>query len=412
MAKNGQAADTTTAGSGKKTGERVKRLLDVTEKTMTLLEKLNASPGAGSGGKPTPAQIFAEVKDRKIESQGGFKHEREFLLAVMNHGQGKKMDPRLEKFFIKTAGSDENQSQSLPYGGFLIPYGFIPDVLKIEPEQDPMGSLTRKVPMAQPAIKIPARTDKNHQTSVSGGLIVTRKAETDTAAPSRMQLEQVSLESHSLFGLAYASEELLSDSPVSFVALLQSGFADQFTYQLIDERLNGTGVGQYLGIMNSPCLVTVAVQPGQATKTIVYENILNMRARSWGYGKSIWIANHDCVPQLMLLNQAVGTGGAVVWQPSAREDHPDTLLGRPLIFSEYAQTLGTTGDIVLGNWNEYLEGLYQPMMQEESIHVRFLNHERTFKFWVRNAGTPWWRVPLTTKRSANTLSPFVVLASR
>ena len=138
-----------------------------------------------------------------------------------------------------------------------------------------------------------------------------------------------------------------------------------------------------------------------------------MRAQCWGYGKAIWLANHDCLPQMGLLNQAVGTAGTgMIWLPSLREDAPDMLLGRPIFFTEYTKTIGTAGDIVLANWSEYLEGLYQPMESAESMHVRFVNHERAFKFWMRNAGQGWWKTAITPNQGSNTLSPFVVLQSR
>jgi HK97 family phage major capsid protein len=227
-----------------------------------------------------------------------------------------------------------------------------------------------------------------------------------------MTFERVVLEAHELFGLSYATEEMLTDSPQSFVAILTAGFNDQFTAQLIKERLTGTGVGEFLGVLNSGCLVSITKEVGQGAATLLFENIINMRARCWGYGKAVWLANHDTMPQLMLMNQGIGAGGVPVWQPSAREDHPDMLLGRPLIFTEFCKTLGTVGDIVLGNWSEFLEGTYQPLQSAESIHVRFVNHERAFKFWLRNAGQPWWRTALTPANSTATLSPFVVTATR
>jgi hypothetical protein len=46
------------------------------------------------------------------------------------------------------------------------------------------------------------------------------------------------------------------------------------------------------------------------------------------------------------------------------------------------------------------------------MHVRFVNHERAFKFWTRNAGAPWWRSALTPHKGSATLSPFVTLAER
>lgn len=91
---------------------------------------------------------------------------------------------------------------------------------------------------------------------------------------------------------------------------------------------------------------------------------------------------------------------------------PDMLLGRPIYYSEFASKLGDVGDIILGNWSQFLEGIYQPLQSAESVHVRFLNHERTFKFWLRNAGAPWWRSALTPAKSSDTLSPFVTLAAR
>jgi len=55
---------------------------------------------------------------------------------------------------------------------------------------------------------------------------------------------------------------------------------------------------------------------------------------------------------------------------------------------------------------------YYQRQSAESVHVRFVNHERTFKFWLRNAGAPWWRSALTPNKSSVTLSPFVTLAAR
>ena len=410
MIKNGAAADKKTGEpKNKKKGGTGRALLASVKAMVDQLEKMAVTPASASG--TSPGRLFAQPADRQLERQGGFKTEREFLLAVMEAGRG-KFDKRLESLKVKTAGSDEASTASDPYGGFLVPSGFVPQPLQIDPEADPMGAMTRKIPMGNPIVKIPARVDKDHTSSVSGGLVVTRRAETLEGTSSRIKYEQVTLEAHSLFGLSYASEELLTDSPISFAALLQAGFSDQFISHIIDERLNGTGVGEYLGVMNSPCLVSVAKVTGQAADTIVYDNVLAMRARCWGYGKAIWLANHDCAEELMKLNQQVGTGGVVVWQPSAREDHPDVLLGRPLVFTEYCKTLGDQGDIVLGNWGEYLEGQYQSQMSDESVHVRFVNHERTFKFWLRNAGAPWWRSALTPKRSTRTLSPFVTLDAR
>jgi|GEM_PF-1325196 HK97 family phage major capsid protein len=348
----------------------------------------------------------------------GFERPRDFILCVMQHGDREVQaaaDPRLR--FLAAAGSDEQGAYADPYGGFLIPLGFHPELMALTPEDDPVGAATTKVPMEVPKVEIPARTDKDHSTgSVTGGLLVTRRAETQTQQATRMQMERVALMATSLFGLAYATEELLADSPTSFAALLAQGFKDQFTAHLLNERLFGTGVGEFEGVMNAPCLVTVAKDSNQTAKTISYTNVINMRSRCYRYQKAVWLYNHDCLPQLMQLYfSPAGATNALavpVWQASLRDGEPERLLGRPAYPTEFCQTLGTTGDLILGTWDEYLEGTYEPLNSAESIHVRFVNHERTFKFWLRNAGKCWWRTPLTPRRSASTLSPFLALATR
>ena len=378
-------------------------------------------PSAGGGAATIArATVAATAKDPAEKRSKGFKHYREFLMAVMhaekNPHEESRHDPRLKSLKYtreKAAGSDEQAMIHDAYGGYMVPIEFSPDMLKVEPEADPIGSMTRKVPMGVPQVRIPARTDKNHTTSVSGGLTVTRRPETVAGTSSRMEIENLELTSHMLFGLSYASEELLRYSPQSFVALLADGFADQFAYHLIKERLYGTGIGEFLGILTADCTVTVTAESGQQVDTILPQNIFKMVSRCWGYDKAIWLANHDTLPQLCDLNQPVGTGGqGMIWLPSMREGAPSTLMGRPVYFSEYAKKLGDSGDLILANWQEYLEGTLQPISSEESIHVRFVNNERTFRFTMENAGMPWWRTALTPAFSAATLSPFVVLAAR
>jgi HK97 family phage major capsid protein len=111
------------------------------------------------------------------------------------------------------------------------------------------------------------------------------------------------------------------------------------------------------------------------------------------------------------LTGPVGTSGSLIFTPSREAGFPDQILGRPVFYSEFASALGSVGDIGLYNFSQYLEGIYAPLQSAESVHVRFIQHERTFKFWLRNAGAPWWRSPLTPNKG-DTLSPFVVLAAR
>lgn len=367
--------------------------------------------------KPTTGRPSADSSAPRIEVKGeasandpkkGFQTPREFLYAVMQ-AKGRTIDNRLAPLRVAAAGSDEQGGYSDAYGGFLVPDAYLPGLKSVMAEGDPTAGRTTRIPMTSPIVRVNARTDKNHTSSVSGGLRVYRRAETDSAASSRMAIEQVTLNAHSLMGVAYATEEILTDSPQSFAALLEAGFRDEFGAKVLSEKLFGTGVGEYEGVLNGPCVVSVAKETGQSADTILYANIVKMRARCWGYGNAIWLYNHDCLPQLMNMADDFGR---LLWQTSAREGEPDLFLGRPAYATEYADTVGDQGDVILGNWGEYLEGEIGGITGAESMHVRFVEHERAFKFFTRNDGRCWWRSALTPKNSSSTLSPFVVLDAR
>lgn len=362
--------------------------------------------------------LSISVKDSKQDDpKRGFKNHIEFFNAVIQAGMNgmrpDKMDARLVPLF-NAVGSDESRASSNPDGGFLIAPAFMPGVMQtsgLELQND-IGAMTRKVPMSTDVIYINARVDKDHSSSVSGGFRVYRREEAASVESSKAKFEQVKLQANPLTGLSYATEEILARSPMSFAALIQSGFADEKSSKLNYERLWGTGVGEYLGIYNSPCKIEVAKENAQSNDTINGTNIIKMRARAYRYNQCIWMANQDTLPALMSAHIAGTNGDVFLFAPGNGVDKPDTLLGRPILFDENMATLGDAGDIALVNWNEYLEGTLGGATFEESIHVRFVYNERAFRFNVYNDGMPWWKTVLTPKKSATTLSPFVFLAAR
>lgn len=367
------------------------------------------------------ATASASVPNFLKDPMRGFKSHQDLFLAVKRAGCGEKADERLRSISGRygvqadgtpitpnaAAGSDEQSTFSDPYGGFLITKTTAPGVLQVGYDPDPLAGLTQKIPMTTVEVSLNARVDKDHTSSVSGGLVVYRRNESQIAAPSRMQFEQVVLHADALMGVAYATEEVLRDSPISFAAVLERGFRDQFGAKAIIERLDGSGVGAPLGVNNAACKIDVAKEAGQAAGTINYKNVIKMRARCFGYGNAVWYANHDCLPEIMSIT-APGSTIPLVQQTTGGVE---TLFGRPIFFGEFAKSIGTVGDIHLTNWSEYLEGEYEPIQGLSSTHVRFVEHEQVFKFWKRNCGQPWWKTALTPANGP-TLSPFIRLAAR
>jgi HK97 family phage major capsid protein len=345
----------------------------------------------------------------------GFKSPKEFFSAVIGLSQRESKhaeDPRVK--FLAAAGSDEQSGQSDPYGGLLVPVGMTPGVQSIGADQNPFIQRATQLPMQVRTIDVLARVDKNHSTSVSGGLTVSRRDETSSIASSRMELEKIQLKATGLFGLAYSTRELMQDSPLSIQALLSQGFADEFPAQIFNEMINGNTPGKLEGIINSPATVTVAKESGQAADTINGTNLIKMYQRAWRpSADAFWLANYDTYVQLVKAHTTLTSDDYPMFIHGNGTNVPSTLLGHSIVFTEFCPTLGDKGDIIfVSNPSQYLYGVYQPLRSEESMHVRFENHEQAFKFWIENAGASWWRSPLTPKNGANTLAPFVTLAAR
>jgi HK97 family phage major capsid protein len=79
-------------------------------------------------------------------------------------------------------------------------------------------------------------------------------------------------------GVCYATNELLEDQG-ALEAVIIKGFQQELAFMRDAAIVAGIGAGQPLGILHSPCLVTVAQETGQAADIIVTENIVKMYSR-------------------------------------------------------------------------------------------------------------------------------------
>ena len=89
-----------------------------------------------------------------------------------------------------------------------------------------------------------------------------------------------------------------------------------------------------------------------------------------------------------------------------------TILGRPVIFSEKANTVGSVGDINFVDFGFYLIGDRQVMTASSSPHFKFQSDRTAFKIIERVDGRPWLESAITPVNGSTTVSPFVTIAVR
>lgn len=334
------------------------------------------------------------------------------LQAVRKHAtsQGREFDPRLRA----ALGANE----SIPAeGGFLVSPEYASGILERTYEVGQVTSRCRKIPMSSNRLILNGLDEDARTTGQRfGGIQVFRIAEAATYTGSKPKFRQIELNANKLIGLFYGTEEILADT-AALEAWVNDNFPLAFGFQLDTEAVSGNGAGQMLGVLSSQTLVTVAAESGQATATIVTNNILNMWKRLYAPSRrnAVWYINQDTEAQLYTLTLGTGTAVELLYTPPGMRGNNNDyglLLGRPVIPIEQCSTLGTVGDLILADMDQYIIGERSGIRADSSIHVQFLTGEDTFRWMLRNDGQPIWKKALTPYKGANTLSPFVTLATR
>jgi HK97 family phage major capsid protein len=334
------------------------------------------------------------------------------LQSIANHYSGRGTDPRL--LAAATGGSATVGGD----GGFLIQKEYSTDLLKDGFDE---GILARQCSSQEiganaDSLEVAYIEETSRATgSRWGGVQVYRVAEADTVTASKPKLGKWELRLEDMMGLAYMTERLLQDAG-AMQGVFEEAFTTEFGFKLDDEIFRGNGVGQCLGVLNAPATVSQAKESGQLADTVVAENIVNMwsRVHPRSRARGSWYYNAELDPQLLTMQIGTGTSAQLVWmRPTGISEAPyGSIYGRPAIPLEYASAKGDVGDICFLDLTQYKLITKGGINQEESIHVRFVNNERAFRWVARVNGMPKLKSALTPYKGAATLSPFVTLAAR
>ena len=297
-------------------------------------------------------------------------------------------------------------------GGFLVPSEQAANIHAVSLENEIVQPRCYVQPMTSTEIKIPAMSIGNHGTALFGGFTASYTAEAGTISEADPKARAMLLQAKKLTGLIRFSSELNADTPGG-MSQIETLCGKGLGWYRDKAFLKGTGAGEPLGILNAGCTVEVDKETGQAADTIVYENLTKMMARMFAgsFSNSVWVAHQSCIPQLLTLSLAVGTGGAAI--PVMTESNGlFSILTRPVIFTEKTEPLGDKGDIMLADFSQYVVGLRSGMTFDTSVHVHFTTDELLSRIIERHDGQPLWDEPLTLEDGTTTVSPFVVLEAR
>ena len=89
-----------------------------------------------------------------------------------------------------------------------------------------------------------------------------------------------------------------------------------------------------------------------------------------------------------------------------------SLLGQPFHFAEHCEALGSSGDLILGDFSQYALVDRAGVQAAQSIHVKFETDQRAFRCTYRVAGAPLWKTAVVPFKGSDPLGPFAILEAR
>ena len=346
-------------------------------------------------------EVVADESDRELEGNP-FKSSGEFFKAVKDAATEHVVDKRL--LAMKAEGINE----SIPsQGGFLVTNEVAPGLYQ---NMFPVGSVLSQFtvdPVSGNSMTLNIVDETSRVTgSRLGGVQSYWLAEGATKVKSQPKFRQLDLKLKKLAALVYATDEQLDD-----VAYMSSWITrevpNELRFRTEDSIINGDGVGKPFGILTSPALVPATRLDANKVQT---SDVLGMWARRLvGYNDYVWFIHQSITPQLYTMT----IGDQPVYMPpggmSGSQQYA-TLMGRPVIETEYSPSLGTVGDILLASPSAYkMIDKSGGVQTASSIHVQFVTDETAFRFVYRVDGQPYLNSAITPFQGSNTQSAFVAL---
>jgi HK97 family phage major capsid protein len=329
----------------------------------------------------------------------------EFFQAVYRAGVSNETDKRLLP--LKAAGLNE----AIPSdGGFLV----TPDIAEgIMQNMWGIGKVLSRInPINVSGNGLTVRAiDESSRAAGSrmGGVRGYWLAEASDKTSSAPNFRNIDLKLKKVAALVYATDELLQDAS-ALEGWINNNVPNELRFMVEDSFIDGTGIGMPLGILQSGCLVS-------ATRTDASEVDADDIGRMWaaryvGPDDYVWFINQSVLPQLYRMTVANGGYSGVYLPPGGMSAQPyGTLLGRPVIETEYNPYLGTVGDILLASPSQYVAITKGGIQSASSIHVKFVEDETAFRFVMRVDGCPLWSSAVTAFDGTASISPFVALAA-
>lgn len=403
---------------------------DLTDEEVTAFDALKGRIDATSAAIDREAALIAEeaqlavnqalgpivTDNRAADPMHGFRSAGEFMQAVYQAEKpGKGIDERLlvgGGRSVAAPGTFSNEAAGQD-GGFLVPPQFSQQIFQLSLGEDSLLPLTDNVEITGNSMAFPKDETTPWGTN---GIRAYWQGEAQSAVATKPVLGLATLRLKKLMALVPTTDELLDDAN-ALTSYLPQKVALSIRWKTNESILFGAGNGVPIGALSSGATVTVAKESGQATQTLLPQNLAKMIARlpSGSFANAVWIVNNDVLPALFTLS----LGNYPIYLPTGlpvggiQVSPYGTLLGRPVFVSQHANTFSSQGDVILVDLSYYQTITKAGGLQTAtSMHLYFDADLTAFRTTFRMDGQSKIVAPIAPAKGATIMSPYIQLGAR
>ena len=304
----------------------------------------------------------AEV--RKLTEEIKFEEQRASTMKefseISKPAEGKEDRSADASFFKveKRAGGVELRTADMTMadgGAAIAPEQFVNDISKAVEKEALVYPRVRKIPVSGAgSLGLPYEA-----ADASDAKWTAEVPPSEISADNTWKFGKRSLSPADLTKLIKVSKKLLATSAVSIDALAKEKISQKLIAAFENAIINGAGAASGSDNVTQPLGLFTASADGvskardvetKTALTISADDIINMymKLRPAYRRKAVWIMNSDILKQVMLLKDK---NDQYLWHESLRVGEPSTLMGRPVLESEYAPGgSGVGGALAAGDY--------------------------------------------------------------
>ena len=321
--------------------------------------------------------LTAELEAEKRENAlNGFSEEaptaRADATSKVTEEKGKdffKAEKRAGEIVMSVAGG----------GAALAPEEYVAELIKEVEKEAILYNRVRKIPVSGAgSLGVPYE-----KTDASDGEWTNEIPNTEIGYDKQWEFGKRQLSPTDLVKQILITKKLLATSALPIDTLTREKVALKLREAFEKGIVSGTGSNQPLGVFTaSNDGISTKRDVATAASTISADDLINLKMslRPEYRSKASWILHTDILKDIIKLKD---NEGRYLWQPAIKDGEPATLLGLPVIESEFAPNTKTAGSYVavLGDfshyWFAYWKGIDITVLNEKyagTNQIGFLGH--------------------------------------